>query len=159
LVVGAPVYTELLAYPKATESFVNSFLADTGIDVDFEFLQRVWLEAGGLHGTQSGDEEQRNKSRGACLLISSLDRMPRRRRIVSWHSIRSDTNPLDWLRRYPLSKRRMATRWVIGARCANSFAVPAVHPVWFPGLYGFGPRRHAMPVCALRRNVHPYDRT
>src|SRR5258708_16207364 len=44
LVVGAPVYAELLAYPKATESFVNSFLADTGIDVDFEFQQRVWLE-------------------------------------------------------------------------------------------------------------------
>jgi predicted nucleic acid-binding protein len=46
LVVGAPVYAELLAYPKATESFVNGFLADTGIDVDFEFQQRVWLEAG-----------------------------------------------------------------------------------------------------------------
>jgi len=46
LVVGAPVYAELLAYPKATESFVNGFLADTGIDVDFEFQQSVWLEAG-----------------------------------------------------------------------------------------------------------------
>lgn len=46
LVVGAPVYAELLAYPKSTESFVNSFLADTGIDVDFEFQQPVWLEAG-----------------------------------------------------------------------------------------------------------------
>src|SRR5260370_1883949 len=46
LVVGAPVYAELLAYPKATESFVNSFLADTGIDADFEFPQRVCLEAG-----------------------------------------------------------------------------------------------------------------
>ena len=46
LVVGAPVYAELLAYPKATESFVNSFLADTGIMVDFELQQPVWLEAG-----------------------------------------------------------------------------------------------------------------
>jgi predicted nucleic acid-binding protein len=46
LVVGAPVYAELLAYPKATESFVNGFLADTGIDVDFEFQQSLWLEAG-----------------------------------------------------------------------------------------------------------------
>ena len=46
LVVGAPVYAELLAHPKATESFVNGFLADTGIDVDFEFQQSVWLEAG-----------------------------------------------------------------------------------------------------------------
>jgi predicted nucleic acid-binding protein len=46
LVVGGPVYAELLAYPKATESFVNDFLADTGIDVDFEFQRPVWLEAG-----------------------------------------------------------------------------------------------------------------
>ena len=46
LVVGAPVYAELLAYPKATESFVNGFLVDTGIDVDFEFQQSLWLEAG-----------------------------------------------------------------------------------------------------------------
>lgn len=46
LVVGGPVYAELLAYPKATESFVNNFLADTGIDVDFEFPRPVWLEAG-----------------------------------------------------------------------------------------------------------------
>jgi predicted nucleic acid-binding protein len=46
LVVGAPVYAELLAYPKATESFVNGFLADTGIDVDFEFQRSLWLEAG-----------------------------------------------------------------------------------------------------------------
>ena len=46
LVVGGPVYAELLAYPKATESFLNSFLADTGIDVDFEFQRSVWIEAG-----------------------------------------------------------------------------------------------------------------
>ena len=46
LVVSAPVYAELLAYPKATESFVNDFLADTGIAADFEFQQPVGLEAG-----------------------------------------------------------------------------------------------------------------
>ena len=46
LVISAPVYAELLAYPKATESFVNDFLADTGISVDFEFQQAIWLEAG-----------------------------------------------------------------------------------------------------------------
>lgn len=46
LVVSGPVYAELLAYPKATESFVNDFLADTGIAVDFEFGKDVWVEAG-----------------------------------------------------------------------------------------------------------------
>lgn len=46
LVVGAPVYAELLAYPGATEAFVNDFLADTGIVVDFALSEDVWLEAG-----------------------------------------------------------------------------------------------------------------
>lgn len=46
LVVSAAVYAELLAHPSAAESFVNNFLADTGIVVDFEFQQSVWVEAG-----------------------------------------------------------------------------------------------------------------
>ena len=46
LVVGARVYAELLAHPKATQGFVNSFLSDTGILVEFEFEQQIWLEAG-----------------------------------------------------------------------------------------------------------------
>jgi predicted nucleic acid-binding protein len=36
IVIAAPVYAELLAYPNTTVSFVNKFLADTGIFVDFE---------------------------------------------------------------------------------------------------------------------------
>ena len=46
LVVGAPVYAELLAYPQATESFINDFLSNTGIAVDFELAETVWLDAG-----------------------------------------------------------------------------------------------------------------
>jgi predicted nucleic acid-binding protein len=43
---SATVYAELLAYPKATESFVNSFLEDTGVEVDFELQRSTWIEAG-----------------------------------------------------------------------------------------------------------------
>ncbi|HEY6467648.1 MAG TPA: type II toxin-antitoxin system VapC family toxin [Candidatus Acidoferrales bacterium] len=46
LIVSAPVYVELLAYPNATEAFLNRFLGDTGISVDFDLSQPVWLEAG-----------------------------------------------------------------------------------------------------------------
>lgn len=46
LVVSAPVYAELLAHPKASESFVNAFLTDTGIAVDFDLAQTAWLDAG-----------------------------------------------------------------------------------------------------------------
>jgi hypothetical protein len=40
------VYAELLVYPKATESFVNGFLSDTGITVDFDIESSVWVDAG-----------------------------------------------------------------------------------------------------------------
>jgi len=41
LVMGAPVYAELLANPKATEAFINKFISDTGIVVDFGLDQEV----------------------------------------------------------------------------------------------------------------------
>ena len=46
LLVSPVVYAELLAYPKATESFVNGFLSDTGITVDFDIESSVWVDAG-----------------------------------------------------------------------------------------------------------------
>jgi predicted nucleic acid-binding protein len=46
LLVSPMVYAELFAYPKATESFLNQFLSETGIAVDFELDQSVWVEAG-----------------------------------------------------------------------------------------------------------------
>lgn len=46
LVVAAPVYAELFAYPKASESFVKDFLENTGIVIDFEFEPGAWLETG-----------------------------------------------------------------------------------------------------------------
>jgi len=46
LVAAAPVYAELLAYPGATESFVDNFLAATGIVIDFNLERSAWLEAG-----------------------------------------------------------------------------------------------------------------
>lgn len=46
LLISPVVYAEVLAYPRATESFVNTFLADTGIMVDFQIQEEVWLDAG-----------------------------------------------------------------------------------------------------------------
>jgi predicted nucleic acid-binding protein len=46
LLISPVVYAELLAYPKATESFVNGFLSDTGIVVDFGIESSVWVDAG-----------------------------------------------------------------------------------------------------------------
>jgi len=46
LVICAPVYAELLAHPSATQHFVDEFLADTGIVVDFDLGEDVWRQAG-----------------------------------------------------------------------------------------------------------------
>jgi len=46
LVICGAVYAELLAYPGMTKEWLEHFLDDTGIDVDFELSDVVWLEAG-----------------------------------------------------------------------------------------------------------------
>lgn len=46
LVVSAPVFCELIAAPFRTESFVDSFLEDTGIAVEWSLDEPVWRSAG-----------------------------------------------------------------------------------------------------------------
>ena len=46
LFIAAVVYAELLTYSNATELFVNQFLAETGMIVDFRLQESVWKEAG-----------------------------------------------------------------------------------------------------------------
>jgi len=46
LVVCGVVYAELLAYPGATGGFVERFLEDTRILVEFDFSREVWLSVG-----------------------------------------------------------------------------------------------------------------
>ena len=46
LVVSAPVFAELMAAPGRTESFVSSFLEETGIAVDWDLGEAVWRSAG-----------------------------------------------------------------------------------------------------------------
>jgi len=46
LVVCAPVYAELLAYPGATKDFVDTFLEDTQIEVQVDLSLEVWTLSG-----------------------------------------------------------------------------------------------------------------
>ncbi len=46
LVVPAPVFAELLACPGRTETFLNGFLKDTGINVDWSLDEVIWRTAG-----------------------------------------------------------------------------------------------------------------
>jgi predicted nucleic acid-binding protein len=61
LVICAPVYAELRAYPKASANFVNSFMRTGGITVDFELDEPVWQEAA---RTFSGYAQRRQGSGG-----------------------------------------------------------------------------------------------
>jgi predicted nucleic acid-binding protein len=46
LTVSAPVVAELMAAPGRTETFVNSFLEETGIVVEWQLGEAVWRSAG-----------------------------------------------------------------------------------------------------------------
>jgi len=46
LAVSAPVFAELMAAPGRTETFVNSFLEETGIVVEWDLGEAVWRSAG-----------------------------------------------------------------------------------------------------------------
>jgi predicted nucleic acid-binding protein len=45
VVVCGPVYAELLAHPKATQTFVDGFLTATGVAVEFDLDEAIWREA------------------------------------------------------------------------------------------------------------------
>jgi hypothetical protein len=62
LVVSAPVFAELIAAPGRTESFVGSFLEETGIVVDWDLSEAVWRSAG---RACRGYAERRRKQRDA----------------------------------------------------------------------------------------------
>jgi predicted nucleic acid-binding protein len=46
LVTTAPVFAELLAAPTRTEAFVDYFLKETGIAVDWNIDEQIWRTAG-----------------------------------------------------------------------------------------------------------------
>jgi predicted nucleic acid-binding protein len=72
LLIAPVVYAELLAYPKVTESFLNDFLSDTGITVDFQMQTAVWLEAGRRFALYAGRRRQSGLEESKRLLADFL---------------------------------------------------------------------------------------
>jgi hypothetical protein len=46
MVIAGPVYAELLAGPSRTEEFLDRFLAETGIAIDWAMEETIWRLAG-----------------------------------------------------------------------------------------------------------------
>jgi predicted nucleic acid-binding protein len=60
VLISGIVYCELLAYPNATEAYVNTFCAETGITVDLQLQDAAWVEAGQRFANYAG---RRRKSK------------------------------------------------------------------------------------------------
>jgi len=61
LVICAPVYCELLAYPSVTRPFVQEFLGETGISVEFVLDEQIWQTAANAFVAYAN---RRRRSRG-----------------------------------------------------------------------------------------------
>jgi predicted nucleic acid-binding protein len=54
LIIPAPVYAELMAFAGRTESFLDTFLRETGIGVAWHLDERVWRAAGQAFQSYAG---------------------------------------------------------------------------------------------------------
>lgn len=62
IVISGPVYVELAAHPTAPRNFVDKFLSETGIAVEFLLDEPVWRRAADAFGTYA---QRRRRSGGA----------------------------------------------------------------------------------------------
>ena len=62
LVVCAPVFAELLAFPQRTESFLEAFFRETSISVDWSLSKSVWKSAGRAFGAYAARRRRGGES-------------------------------------------------------------------------------------------------
>jgi len=53
LIISAPVYAELIADPKRSETELDEFALDTGIAIDWKIDEDIWREAGRAYRSYS----------------------------------------------------------------------------------------------------------
>ena len=71
VVICAPVYVELLAHPTASRGFVDKFLAETGIIVEFALDEAVWRKAGDAFAAYA-QRRRRSGGSGAKRLLTDF---------------------------------------------------------------------------------------
>jgi predicted nucleic acid-binding protein len=72
LSICAPVYAELLAFPTRQASFVESFLKDTAIYIDWEFTRDDWRDAGRAYQGFVARRKSRSTSQPRRILADFL---------------------------------------------------------------------------------------
>ena len=71
LVVSGAVFAELLAFPRRSETFVDEFLSDTGISVDWATDESIWRGAGRAFQTYA-KRRRRQKATGPRRLLADF---------------------------------------------------------------------------------------
>ena len=71
LIVAAPVFSELIAAPGRTETFVSAFFADAGIVIDWELGERVWRSAGNAFKAYA-DRRRKHRDFGARRILADF---------------------------------------------------------------------------------------
>jgi len=72
LVVAAPVFAELTAAPGRSEAFVDSFLDENGIAIDWDFDEQIWRSAGRAFQAYAGRRRKQRDSGPRRLLADFL---------------------------------------------------------------------------------------
>lgn len=70
IVVAAPVFAELMAAPGRTEAFLDEFLADAGISVDWKLGETVWRIAGQAYRAYA--ERRRRRDGGPRRILADF---------------------------------------------------------------------------------------
>ena len=71
LVAAAPVLAELIAAPGRSEAFVDSFLEETGIGVDWDLPEQVWRLAGRAYQAYA-ERRRKQRDRGARRILADF---------------------------------------------------------------------------------------
>lgn len=72
LVICAPVYAELLAHPKVNQDFVDAFLLDTRVTVEFALDESVWRGAARAFSAHAARRRSRHGDQPRHLLVDFI---------------------------------------------------------------------------------------
>jgi len=81
LVISAPVFAELMAVPRRSEAFLDGFLHDTSISVDWNLDESIWRTAGRAFQAY-GVRRRRNRDAGPRRILADF--------VIGAHALKRD---------------------------------------------------------------------
>lgn len=72
LVISAPVFAELLASPRRTEAFIDYFLKEAGVAVDWVLDEQIWRTAGRAFQSYAARRKKHSESAPRRILADFL---------------------------------------------------------------------------------------